>query len=300
MNGSEAKLEAIRRILTRACEAPWRKLLATTAGPDGPVVRADHLGGEAPEAGSCYALERVDPTRQDGVEGDRLVHHDQSGITWGLRLDPELLTLMERARELQASFGFPHRARWDVVGAFVERVPIGGEDDDEEPEDEGEGEDEPQEVPEMVILRPLAIRVRDQLMIDARSPVVPGLVEAEKALAELHAPIVVPTGAPPAQLLATLLQTLDLNCWPRFRELWVEDATASEMRFRWDQFRDAWRTSGGRIAFARYDTEPAADAPDGTRVKLFVTRGDGADHTWTRPLTFARLHGQWRLETGIL
>jgi len=287
MSGNAAKLEAIRRDLTSASEAPWRRLLATTAGPDGAVLRATHLGDDAPSPETCYALERVDPTRQCGTDGARLVLCEQGGIAWGVRLDDGLLPLMERAHELQAAFGFPHHARWDIVGAFVEHAHLVGE--------EAFGLEGG-----VVILRPLAVRVRDQFMLDARRPEVPGLPAADKALAQLHAPIVIPEGATPAELLPTLFATLDLNCWPRFRELWVGDAAPTDLRYRWDQFRDAWRTSGGTISFARYDIEPAKKPKDGARVKLFVTRDDGAEHTWTRPLTFLRQGGQWRLEAGIL
>lgn len=285
---SAAKLEAIRRGLTTAAEAHWKKLLATTGGPNGAVVRAAHLGDAPPTAQTSYALERVDPTRQCGDDAaGRLIVHAEAGVAWALRLDAELLAAMTRARELQSSFGFPHHARWDVVGAYVERASDLGE--------EALGHDDG-----VAILRPLAILVRGQLALDVGRPDVPGLATADKALGALHAGIRIPSSAAPKELLSTLFATLELNCWPRFRELWADGATATDMHYRWDQFRQAWADSHGTIAFTRYDLEPAADAPDGAHVKLFVTRTDTTEHTWTRPLTWVREGGKWRLDNGIL
>jgi len=282
---SAAKLEAIRQGLTSAAEAHWKKLLATTAGPHGAVVRAAHLGEAPPAAGVSYALERVDPARQCGEAGARLIIHAAAGVAWALRLDAELLAAMSRVRELQASFGFPHHARWDVVGTYEERTMDLGE--------AALGHDDG-----ITILRPLAILVRGQLALEVGRPEVPGLPAADMALGALHAGIRLPSGGGPKELLPVLFATLELNCWPRFRELWAAGATATDMHYRWDQFRQA--DSSGAIAFTRYDVEPAADAPDGAQAKLFVTRRDTNGHSWTRPLTFARQEGRWRLENGIL
>ena len=284
---SAAKLEAIRRGLTSAAEAHWKKLLATTGGPHGAVVRAAHLGEAPPTAQKSYALARVDPARQCGEAGARLIVHAEAGVAWALRLDADLLAVMSRVRELQANFGFPHHATWDVIGSYDERASDLGED--------ALGHDDG-----VAILKPLAILVRDQLALDVGRREVPGLPAADKALGALHSGIRVPSNAGPKELLPVLCATLELNCWPRFRELWTGGATASDMHYRWDQFRQAWADSAGAIVFTRYDVEPAADAPEGAQVKMFVSRTDTTEHTWTRPLTFVREDGKWRLENGIL
>lgn len=285
--GSAAKLEAIRRGLTSAAESSWKKLVATTAGPHGAVVNASRAASSPPTTGTSFALDRVDPSRQCGEEGARFIVHAQGGVAWALRMDAELNALIRRARELQATFGFPHRGSWDVVATF-----------DSFASDVGEralGHEEG-----VAILRPLAISIRDQLVLDPQSAEVPGLAAATKGLAALHAPLKIPAGAAPKDLLPSLFATLELNCWPLFSDFWVTGTTLLDLHFRWDEFRQGWAACGGAIEFTRYDAEPAADAVDGDRVKLFVTRTDGHEHTWTRPLTFRRDAGEWRLEAGIL
>jgi hypothetical protein len=133
-----------------------------------------------------------------------------------------------------------------------------------------------------------------------QGPQVPGLSDAQEKLQVIHERLKIPAAKEPKELLDTLLAIVATGNLGRFRELCVPRPDPRMLRRRFEQFVKVVETSGGRLRFDRYDEErsPSRPGPDG-EVKMFVERTHDDGTTTSRPLTFVKVEGHWRLKAGM-
>jgi len=263
------ELEAIRRGVTEAGRA----------GRDTWIVSPV----EAWVLGMKTVLLGVDPTLQGAHEVGRAILHRVGSTRFAIPMDMAWAQRVGQLREIQTLLGFWREDRWDIQVTVTEI------------HDESSGEPE-------VVVELGAIYVHDQILLEADGKV-PGLEVALKQLDRLQAGITVSNATPnPDAVLPLLFRILATHHWRAFRDLYDQSASQSDKRVAFDQFRHAWESASGKIAFAGYvEPQRAVDeAVEGTVVRTRLTRSGEKGEVLTRPIKWVKRGAGWRIAGGLM
>jgi len=265
------ELERIRQGVTdagRARRAAWPPVA------DGPFTK-----------GSQLVLLGVDPTLQAQHETGRAILHKAGRMRVAIPMDMQWAQRVGQLREMQILLGFGREERWDTLATVID---VRGDATDAE-------------LPELIV-KLGAIYVHEQLVLEEEGAV-PGLEVALKELDRLQAGIAVPHATPkPEALLPLLFKILETQHWRAFRDLYDQSATLSDKKVAFEQFRHAWESSHGQVAFESY-VEPALfvnEAVEGTIVRTRLERIGEKGEKLARPIKWIKRGAGWRLAGGLM
>ena len=282
----------IREKMTALSDRKWGEFLEASRGRmlpddiDPARVDADQYGGD------LVLLTGVDPTQQVGRDEKLfVVHRDERGRYWAIRVDGNFMDLTREIRDAQTTFGWPRETTWDVIGEFREQTWSWHVEEVTHQD----------RTPSLV---PIGIRLRDQFAVlrhSTRGVLIPGLASAREKLAAARGDAQLPLDVAPAQIVPVIVQALMLNDTVLFRQLWAKDIGDSSVRYSFTQFRRAFDACDGRIAFERYDARQNPEQyPACGEVKVFVRRQNTDGTETSRPLTFVQEDGSWRIRSGTI
>jgi hypothetical protein len=262
---------AIEEIRQGVTEAGRARRSAWSAPVDGPWV-----------AGNQMLLLGIDPTLQGQHDAGRAILHRMPGALVVIPMDMAWAQRVGQLREIQTLLGFRREDRWDALATVLEVRA---------------------DAPEAELVVQLgAIWVHDQLLLEEHEQV-PGLDAAMKRLDTLQAGIVVTHATPkPDALLPLLFRILDTHHWRAFVDLFDHNATQSDKKVAFDQFRHAWETAQGQVTFDGYD-EPQLfvdEAVEGTVVRTRLKRVGEKGEALSRPVKWVKRGAGWRLAGGLM
>lgn len=234
-------------------------------------------------AGGRILLLGIDPTLQGAHETGRAILHKAGATRVVIPMDMVWAQRVGQLREIQTLLGFPREDRWDAEATVVEV--------------RGQGSAEPE-----LVVKLGAIWVHDQLVLEEDGQV-PGLEAALKRLDKLHAGIAVTHATPkPDALLPLLFRILDTHHWRAFRDLFDQNASQSDKKVVFDQFRHAWDAARGEVKFEGY-VEPQIlvdEAVEGTIVRTRLSRPGEKGESLSRPIKWVKRGAGWRLAGGLM
>lgn len=265
------ELERIRHGVTEAGKARRASWPAASDGPFTP--------------GSQLVLLGIDPTLQAQHETGRAILHKVGRTRVAIPMDMQWAQRVGQLREIQTLIGFGREERWDALATVID---VRGDATDAE-------------LPELIVtLR--AIYVHEQLLLEEEGAV-PGLEVAVKELDRLQAGIAVPHATPkPEALLPLLFKILETHHWRAFRDLYDQNATLSDKKLAFEQFRHAWESAHGQVTFESY-VEPALfvnEAVEGTIVRTRLERTGEKGEKLLRPIKWIKRGAGWRLAGGLM
>lgn len=233
------------------------------------------------QRGAQIVLRDVDPTLQSQHDAGRAILHQLGRYRVAIPMDMSWAQRVGQLRDIQTLIGFGREQSWDVLATVV---------------DAREGD-----APELVV-KLGAIYVPGQLLLEEDGSV-PGLEGAVKSLDRLQTGITVSHAASkPAQMLPLLFRILETHHWRAFRELYDASANLADKKVCFDQFRHAWETAKGEIAFEGYD-EPESfvdEAVEGAIVRTRVARIGESGERLARPIKWVKRGAGWRLAGGLM
>ncbi len=293
VQASMSQLEALRDQLTTLSRSRWRKYVERAKERLIPADARFEKSSYNPYEGDYVVLEGVDQTRQasDYDGRDRVIlHPDRRHGYWVLECDGDFNAIIRLAREVQAEFGFPRDAVWDVVSTFRKVSWCSGTMDYTR-------EDLP-------FVGAQGIFIHDQFAVflhPDKGPVVPGLQAAREEARKIRGSVEVSEDADPPALLEVLIRSLALNDFVLFKKLWTSNVGERDLRYHFNQFDKAHTSSNGNIVFERYDPSQNLDNyPECGQVKIFVRRTNTDGASVSKPLTFIQQGGQWKIYSGAI
>lgn len=233
-------------------------------------------------AGTKVLLTGIDPTLQGAHETGRAILHKAGATRVVIPMDMTWAQRVGQLREIQTLLGFPREERWDAEATIIETRDQGADAE--------------------VVAKLGAIWVHDQLVLEEDGKV-PGLEHALERLDKLHAGIAVSHAtSKPEALLPLLFRILETHHWRAFRELFDQNASQSDKKVAFDQFRHAWDVAKGDVKFEGY-VEPQLlvdEAVEGTIVRTRLTRPGEKGETLSRPIKWVKRGAGWRLAGGLM
>lgn len=281
----------MRQAMRAMSERKWDELVERARSnllPNGARLDRDNA---KTYSGDVVLLTGVDPSRQSGDKGERVLMHRDDRAFWAMEMDKGAQALVSALRQAQTELGFAPAGEWEVV-ARLDRVDWTAACYDETRDD-------------CPFLLPLGLRVPGQLAVfkhPKRGPVVPGMASAKSELGRLRQDDAVDLSGQPDQLVEVLSVALATHDQALYARLWNDDVGSSSLRYSFNQFLKAYAACEGRMAFERYDARQCPENfPDQVdRVKLFVSRDNNDGTTTSRPLTWRHDGQRWRIDSGTL
>jgi len=228
----------------------------------------------------------VDPTSQRGHPLGRAIVVKAKDERFVMPIDDDLASRVAQLRDAQALFGWPigREESWFVTGLITQTHQM-----------------EPMAVGDPSREHDVAVHdlyVPGQLMINAEREI-PGLDRAMAALDALQAGVTVPASASPEAMVGVLVRVLATHHWRAFGMLADEELSSTDRRMAFEQFCQAWATSGDTIQLDSVEGDAAA-TEDGAVVRTRIRRTGQRGEALLRPLRWVRRASGWRYAGGIL
>ena len=303
--------------MLEASDARWRTLLAEAR--DSNMGRPLSPSASSGQIGQWVHIHSLDPTMQSSIGEDRwILYRDGDKRPWAIRYDDSLRSLLRVARKARDQLGLARVERWHVVAVVCDRSAVMNEWDSEMLSD----------VPELVLK---ALYLPGQVAaFDTPSGafVVPGYrpmnAETQPSSQALHVELAapetqsaaldpqpptsesseqakVPVIAHPKDLLEVLLPIIKQGYLPHFVDIWLAEASDSDLRFQWSQYLQAYHSSRGNLKLDRISASTDLDNPcEQDLVKVFVRRINTDGFETTRPISLRYDGAFWRIASGTI